>query len=398
MKLTIRFYLREDVARKDNNFPIYLDARVNTKRITFSTGLYTKKTYWNENKCEVKSHDPWHVRINKRLAKLRRRIAEIEDDCIAESKTISARQFKTLLLNTSGSSSCFFEYMETKLNQRKEILKPQTINTNKNQIDKLKEFQAEISFGDLDYDLIKRYEAFLIVKRKNIPSTVSKSMTFLKLMINEAIKDGRYKGLSPFVHYKIQRHEGKREYLEEEEVEKLEKLYKNNTLSKGKQNVLTYFLFCCYTGIRYGDVKELKLSDIHENKKGRYINILTEKTDKAINVPLIPKALALIPEGLLKNQKVFNVYTDQPTNRYLKAIAEEAGINKKISFHVSRHTFATLSGLYGIPIEIVKDLLGHSDIKTTLLYRKTTNKQLWSEMGKWDKGEQAEEANKTEDT
>ena len=71
MKLTIRFFLREDAPRKDNNFPIYIDARVNTKRITFSTGLYTKKIYWNANKCEVKTYDPWHERINRRLAKHR---------------------------------------------------------------------------------------------------------------------------------------------------------------------------------------------------------------------------------------------------------------------------------------------------------------------------------------
>ncbi|MFO8067082.1 MAG: site-specific integrase, partial [Bacteroidales bacterium] len=374
MKLSVRFYLREDAPRKNNTFPIYIDVRVNTKRITFSTGLYTKKLHWNQNKCEVKTYDPWHERINKRLAKLRRRIAEIEDDCIAENKTISAQQFKNLLLNTTGKTACFFEYMEEKLNQRKGILKPQTITTNKHQIEKIREFQSEINLGDLDYDFIKKYEVFLITIRNNGPSTVSKSMTFLKLMINEAIKDGRFKGLNPFIHYKIQRHESKREFLDEDEVEKLEKLYAKNTLSKGQQNVLTYFLFCCYTGIRYGDVKDLKLSDIHEDKKGRYISISTEKTDKAINVPLIPKAKALIPEGLLQNQKVFNVYTDQPTNRYLKKIATIAGINKNISFHVSRHTFATLSGVYGIPVEIVRDLLGHSDIKTTLIYRKTTKK------------------------
>ncbi len=76
----------------------------------------------------------------------------------------------------------------------------------------------------------------------------------------------------------------------------------------------------------------------------------------------------------------------------MKEIAKEAGINKKNSFHVSRHTFATISGVYGIRIEIVKDLLGHADMKTTLIYRKTTKKQLWSEMDKWEKKKEEEKS------
>ncbi len=148
--------------------------------------------------------------------------------------------------------------------------------------------------------------------------------------------------------------------------------------------------FFVYTGIRYDDTKKLKARDILEDDTGKYLSVVLEKTEKRIYVPLISKALALIPGDLFPDQNVFKVFSDQPTNRYLKEIAAKASINKNITFHVSRHTFAILSGVYGIPVEIVRDLLGHADIATTLMYRKTTKKQLWSAMDKWEQNDKEE--------
>lgn len=100
---------------------------------------------------------------------------------------------------------------------------------------------------------------------------------------------------------------------------------------------------------------------------------------------MILKAKELLPEQGFDNQNVFKVLTDQPTNRYLKDIMITAGISKHMSFHCSRHTFGTCSLDFGIPIEVVSKILGHTDIKTTAIYAQIRDGLKEQEMGKWNK-------------
>ncbi len=161
----------------------------------------------------------------------------------------------------------------------------------------------------------------------------------------------------------------------------IESLYYKNELTSGKQNVLRYFLFSCYTGLRYQDIKELRFQDIIDDKT---ISIQMTKTKGFVKIPLIEKAKDLIPPTGFEKQTVFQVLSGQPTNRYLKDIMKEVGIKKQISFHCSRHTFATVSKSHGIPYDVISKILGHTDIKTTKIYTKYELDLLTKEMKKWD--------------
>ena len=108
------------------------------------------------------------------------------------------------------------------------------------------------------------------------------------------------------------------------------------------------------------------------------------KTKGFVKIPLIEKAKSLMPVGIFENQTVFKVLSGQPTNRYLKEIMKTAKINKHISFHCARHTFATISKSRGISYDVISKMLGHTDLKTTKIYTKYELDFLSTEMDKWN--------------
>ena len=147
------------------------------------------------------------------------------------------------------------------------------------------------------------------------------------------------------------------------------------------KNTLKCFLFSCYSGLRYQDLFNLKYSNIADG----FIDIEMEKTNETLRIPLSSKALKLIGHEKHKTtDKVLNVYTNQKVNDYLKVGLTLAGIKKNMSFHCSRHTFASISLNLNIPLNVVSKLLGHNDLKTTLIYAKLDEQTKVDEMKKWD--------------
>lgn len=210
---------------------------------------------------------------------------------------------------------------------------------------------------------------------KNKVNTIHKSLRFIRTFLNRAKRQGLIKN-NVFENYRLKTEPSKREYLSIDELQALEALYLKN-LSSGAKNTLHYFLFCCYTGLRYSDVKRLRYKDIRENE----IYITMHKTKDVVSIPIIDLATKFIGFGA-PNEKIFRVCVSQVANRHLKDIAKLAEINKDISFHCARHTFATFALSKGIPIEVVSKLLGHKEIATTQLYAKIVDGYKREEMKK----------------
>ncbi|MCX6268216.1 MAG: site-specific integrase [Bacteroidetes bacterium] len=132
--------------------------------------------------------------------------------------------------------------------------------------------------------------------------------------------------------------------------------------------MLKYFLFTCYTGLRYQDLKDLRFSNIVEIGGKLSIRLFMHKTKDEVIFNLTSQACKLLPERFADNQKVFNVNSDQVTNRYIKELLIPAKIEKRISMHCARHTFATLAASAGIPPATVQKILGHRQLSTTMIY------------------------------
>jgi site-specific recombinase XerD len=150
------------------------------------------------------------------------------------------------------------------------------------------------------------------------------------------------------------------------------------------------FLFMCYTGLSYSDLKNLNYNQIYQSiGKKRIIKLQRHKTDEHCMVPLMDKAEALISKYKEHPSKsnqdiVLPVISNQKMNQYLKLIMQLAGINKLITCHVARHSFATNSLEYNIPIETVSRMLGHTNIKTTQIYAKITETKLMNDFAAFD--------------
>jgi len=276
----------------------------------------------------------------------------------------------------------FIEFTSSYLNDIKTQIKIETFWSYKSTISKLRKFQNKISFEELTEKFLVDFSKYMQDELKNNENTISKSLRTLRTFIIVAIRE-RKMTENPFSYFRIKKAEGQRDYLDLSELNKLHKHYLNLTLSnKVQKEVLLSFLFSCYTGLRYSDIRMLKIKNI----KSGVIQIKTIKTNSMVTIPLSQKAIELINlEGKNLEDCLLKVYCNKVTNNNLKEICKAMGIEKKLTFHVARHTFATASLTLGIPIEVVSKLLGHTSIRTTQIYARVIDSVKLKEMKKWDK-------------
>ena len=227
------------------------------------------------------------------------------------------------------------------------------------------------------------YEFFLRSVRKCANNTAVKYIKNFKKIIKLCISNA-WLDKDPFVNYKAKIREVKREFLSQEEIQAIyEKVFVTERLNQVKD----IFVFACFTGLAYIDVKQLTLSNISIGiDGGKWIFTHRQKTETASRILLLPIPTELVqkyadhPQCINEN-KLLPVLSNQKMNSYLKEIADVCGIQKDLTFHIARHTFATTVTLTnGVPIETVSKMLGHTNIKTTQHYAKILDKKVSDDM------------------
>lgn len=204
--------------------------------------------------------------------------------------------------------------------------------------------------------------------RRLAKSTMHLFQLKMNTMLNEAARDGIIK-CNPY-HLlsrdeRIKKPTDQRDFLTREELHRLMEVKTQSTTTK------MAFIFCCFTGLRYSDLKQLKWGNIEKSPSGMVIRIeAMKKTEKPVTVPLGTNAMTWLPERGDKTQDdlVFDIGTCGGCNAALKTMAKRAGISKRVSFHTSRHSFATLTLAATNDIATVSQLLGHTSVATTLIY------------------------------
>ena len=378
MNTSVKIVLKLDYTKKDGTQNVRLRLTINRKVKYFPLQVYIFPKHFINGKVSLS--DPGHFNKNLLLDKFLNKANKIIFDARINESSLTFDSFERNFSNNIYGSKSFYDFVDLQIEKLEGKLTPGSLKGYHDQKNKLKQFRPTLQFKDIDRSFIEQYETFLIKKRKNNSNTITKSMKFIKSILNKAKVEEIIKD-NVFDNIPIGRTEGNREFLTRDELNKLEILYYNNKLKANWANVLRYFLFSCYTGLRYSDIKGLKFNDIKDDNK--YISVKMIKTKKPVIIPLIDKAKLLLQQPSFKMQRAFNVLSDQPTNRYLKEIMKVAGINKSISFHCARHTFATLSKSLGMDYDVISKILGHTDIKTTKIYAKYEYDFLDKEMGKW---------------
>ncbi len=406
---TYQIFLRTEALKKNGSTPVYLRVRFGNNKKDFALGVSVAepKRYWDPETNQMKKCDWQKVQdINQVISsadKLARDIIFKHTWGDKMNDPFSIEDFEREFRKSADNSDSFYAFAKNEI----EILKKKnaakdTIRGYTSYISKLKAFKPALSFNEITRDFVTQYHIYMVSKLGNQVNTVHKSLSFMRTMIKRAQRDGLMKG-NPFEYYPLQKKAGTREFLTEDDLRKLEKLFAKDTLKKYQANTCRSFLFACYTGLRFQDVKNLRFQDIkeevHNGKKGWIVRITMHKTKDPVSIPLIDKAVRLIgdDEGL-KAKKVFHVPSNQVANRFLKEIATAAEIDKNVTFHVSRHTFATNSITLGIPIEVVSKLLGHTSIKNTMIYAKVVDGAKIAYMDLWNKSDEKKQDVKAKET
>jgi len=389
---TFKIFVRYDAQKIDGSYPLYLQLIINRKAKRYSLNISIPKPekYWNQEKHQIKKIPEWTAyevnQTNILIESYYNKASTIIHNHLLSQKPLTFIEFSRQFSGVQYNQKSFYDVAAKENKYLLDTLgSKETYRTNSTFISKLKQFKAELYFYEIDTDFLQRLFIYMKNELGNNENTTYKTISYIKAICNKAIKQGIIHD-NPVTGFPIKKIVGNRQPLTLDELKKMEALF-NEDLKPGLHNVLTYFVFACYTGIRYGDVSRLKHNDIVERvvdgKRVKVLQIVMGKTKDPLELPLTKKALNLIPEGL-QNQTLFRVFSDQVTNRHLKKLAEMAEIEKNISFHCSRNTFITIGLDIGINYGIMPKLSGHKNMATFTAYYKPPVQTKLKEMMKFD--------------
>ena len=242
---------------------------------------------------------------------------------------------------------------------------------------------SDLYVMEVDLNFVNGFHHYLKTQKVGNQNTVTKYVVNFKKIMRMAFANNWVKK-DPFYYWKAEWKKVERDVLTEAE---LRAIMETEPESKSLEQVRDVFVFCCFTGLAYVDVKKLSNNHIVDGIGGkRWIKIKRAKTDSLSTVPLLPIAEKILLKykdhsQIMGTETILPVVSNQKTNAYLKEIASCCGIKKKLTFHLARHTFATTVTLSnGISIESVSKMLGHQSLKTTQIYAKVIDKKLHDDM------------------
>jgi len=345
------------------------------KQRFFSTGIYITPKQWDASNRKIVKH-PTMVMLNKQLRDM---VSDLEDYEIRvgdEGKTFGFGHIEQYLNGAKDIE--WLAFCRKHLEENKKI-KYSTYRAVRSKLNVIEEAGIIASFSDLTYENVLKFDYWLRSKDKTT-STILKYHSVLKMYITHAIRLDLFTAQNnPYLKFKPERPKpGKRKYLDIDEVRSIEE--KEFSMKRLNQ-VKDVFLFSIYTGLAYADICDLKKADIYTDpEKYKWIWRDRMKTESEYKVPLLPQAAAIL-ERYHEETALLPVKSNQKMNAYLKEIATLCEIDKELTFHMARHTFATTITLSNdVPIDTVSKMMGHSSLKTTQIYAKIVDSKMKSDM------------------
>ena len=363
----IKIYLRK--YNNDTSGIVWISFYVQRQKINFSTKVTVEVKHWNEKKSIVAAGDKQSADKNLIIETILARINNVFVKYRLRDKNLS-RDLFLREYNRPSDYATFFDFVRDymkKISHRTELT---TLNTHMSVIRKLKEFNTDLIFDDITRDWLDIYFAYLRRELDNNANTAYKNMAIIKKYVLAAYKAG-YMTENPFEEWSIKKITSTCVYLNEEELAKLVALYNTVELEYKLHKTLEFFLFMCFSSLHVGDAKKLQLEQFSEDHFTYFRMKLRNSKPEPIQIPISDPLKNLLSKivGTRKKGPLFEVIqADQTMNRNLKDIAAIAEIDKPITHKVGRHTFATIYLRHTKDLAALKELLGHSDMKETLVY------------------------------
>ena len=330
--------------------------------------------------------------INRQIESYRTEISSYYKDMVSKNGYVTAEYLKNALRGVGSHQNTvlqeFAEYLEecrrsVGINKVYSTYRMYCVAYNH-----LKDFIVskygvnDVTFGQVNFNFVESYDYYLKIDKEMTPRTVEGNILPFRRVVRRAINKGIVRQ-DPFFNYVPTRVRPKRRWLSNEEIERI---MKTPIANPSRNFVRDMFILSCFTGLSYADVRNLRESNIREEEDGsKWIIINRQKTGTPSYIPLLDIPLHIIEKyrGTGKNGKLFNLMNSSEVNLYLKDIAKAAGIDKRLSYHVARHSFSTSVCLsQGVPIESLSQMLGHTNIKTTQIYAEVTKTKINEDMTK----------------
>ena len=388
---SLLFFVR-NTRIKNNKVPIYLRVTINGKRAETSANRKVPVDLWNSSAGKAIGSSKEVQVINRYLSKAENEVYRCYQRLLDQNNPFTSKQVVDLFAGKKEKPRMLLELFQEHNDKVNRLIgqdfaagTAERYRTAKMHIENYikKDYKTEdIPVTEVDHKFISGFEYYLKTERKCGHNSAIKYITNFKKIIRIAFANEWIKR-DPFVNWKGTLKIVDREFLTQEEIQLvLEKEFNNERLDLVKD----IFVFCCYTGLAYADVKKLSENDIVIGIDGnRWIKTSRTKTKIKSNIPILPTAEEILEKykehSEVDSKNVLPVLSNQKMNAYLKEIADLCGIQKNLTFHLARHTFATTVTLSnGVPIESVSKMLGHKNLQTTQHYAKILDRKVSDDM------------------
>lgn len=392
-KFSLLFYIRKPKNYTGGPMPVWVRITVKGKRSETPSGRECDPAQWNSSAGRLKGTKEEVKTFNAYLDDLQSKVYEAHRQLTEEDAVITSETIRNKFMGKTEKPRSLIEIFKEHNKKVEALLGKEftkgTLCRYKTSLKHTQDFLkwkynlTDIDIKLVDHAFIMEYEFYLRSVRKCANNSAVKYIKNFGKIIRICLAN-RWLTYNPFLNYKNKIKTVDRVYLTTEELQEMA----NKDLSTDRlTQVRDIFLFCCFTGLAYADVKKLRRWEIVTGVDGeQWIVIKRLKTDTPSRIPLLPTAMNLILRyadhpHCQNSGRVLPVLSNQKMNAYLKEIADVCGIIKPITFHIARHTFATtVTLLNGVPIESVSKMLGHTNIQTTQHYAKILDIKVGADM------------------
>lgn len=388
------FYLRSNYVNKEGKTSVMLRIYLNNERLSLgSTGIAITASQWDKDKERIKGRTTDALSTNLQLDNIAGGLQAIFRK-IEMSDDLSLERIKSEFLGKKDEIDTLMQLFEK---HNTDISKQVGISVSKATLQKYnvckrhfsdfldKQYKRnDLKLTELTYLVIREFDLYLRTVVGQNSNTATKTMKTFKTITLLGQKMGVLLH-DPFMNHRFHLEPVNRGFLTDEEI----LLIANKEIGIPRlELVRDIFIFSCFTGLAYIDVSNLTPDHIVTLGDKQWIMTQRQKTSVETNILLLDIPKAIIdkycdnPAYPKRENKLFPILSNQKMNAYLKEIADLCSIKKNLTFHLARHTFATMSLSKGVPMESVSKMLGHTNIKTTQIYARITNKKIEHDMEK----------------
>lgn len=390
MIFKVSYYVRSNYENKQGKSPLMIRIFLNGEMLNLgSSGLNIDKKLWNNSTSRMKGRTAEALNVNAQLDKISISLLDIFKQ-YKDDPDLSLDKIKSVYLGKDRPKTTFLEFYDKYLEDVKFMIgagktkatydKYSATKKHFMKFLELKYGRKDIRPKELTHVMIHDFDIYLRTTGGLKSNSATKTLKFFKTIVIFAQKCG-IMSHDPFVNHHFHLEYVDRGFLTDEEIQVI---MKKEFPTQRLEQVRDVFIFSCFCGLAYIDVANLKEDNIVELDEKKWIMTKRQKANIPSNILLLDIPLKIIDKykGKTKGGKLLPILSNQKMNSYLKEIADVCGIKKTLTYHVARHTFATMTLSKGVPIESVSKMLGHTNIKTTQIYVRITNKKIEEDMTK----------------